>query len=430
MGLTTRLRAIVALAAVLALAGCSLDLAHLRGSADAGVLDAGDAASLVDADLDADVDAGDLGPDDARAPDAGPRDDAGPCNAGCMPSLAFAPAYFRTLGFVPVALDTGDVNGDGAPDVVIVGPGTFQVFTLDAPDVCRLRTLTASASFTMPFSASTLEVADLEMDGRDDIALLAISGELSLYRATGTGGFDASDPAMFDSPSFGVVASGSPPRLVVTAGSGATGSIGTFDLVWPNLNMGSPPVPPIAALGRAVSVRRSSTENLVAAASSSDAHVYLFRVDGSTPTIEGMVSTPGTALRLVAADLDLDGIDEVVTNVIGQRKMYVLSNPGSGWTALPVNLDEFVDALASGNLGADGRPDIVALRGSTVRVYPVRDLSESGGPFDSPVSLALPGLGIDVAVADLDGDALPDVLTIGADGAGGYELRIFPGRCL
>jgi hypothetical protein len=86
-----------------------------------------------------------------------------------------------------VSLDTGDFNGDGKPDLVFYGtPAEVEILFNEGPgrfgNPKKLQTGEAVER------ASGLTVADLDRDGRDDIALLA-EHELIFVHQTAVGTF-------------------------------------------------------------------------------------------------------------------------------------------------------------------------------------------------------------------------------------------------
>lgn len=105
-----------------------------------------------------------------------------------------------------------------------------------------------------------------------------------------------------------------------------------------------------------------------------------------------------------------------------------------GWTWRPLASLSVTDfgsgavAAANVNPGSDGSPDVVALAESTVEgdsvlaVY----LNSGGGTFAAPIETSVPGFADGLAVGDVNGDGIPDVLipTFVETPSGGGEAEV------
>jgi hypothetical protein len=133
-------------------------------------------------------------------------------------------------------------------------------------------------------------------------------------------------------------------------------------------------------------------------------------------------STAGTGNRLVAADLDGDGRDELVSTVLGADRIVRFANDGSG--GLTPRSFPTADALGGdrpsqlqlSDLTGDGPLDVVTLGGHT-DVSVLTGLPD--GTFLSPVVYAdVVPTGVilrDLALSDLDDDGRDDVVLLDAD---------------
>lgn len=127
---------------------------------------------------------------------------------------------------------------------------------------------------------------------------------------------------------------------------------------------------------------------------------------------------PATPRDLVVGDLDADGRIDVVT-ADNDGNLTVGIGRGDGTFAVAFRVGGDTAALALADLNLDGAPDIVGLAQdeTAVRVWCNRG---DGGPLAPSHTVFAPGEGVGArgfAVADLDGDARPDVVVV-AEGDG------------
>lgn len=430
---------IVGLVLCSALCACSLDTDRFSFGPDAGRVDAGDAFVQRDGDADAPVD--DLGFVDADAPvddlgfvdagtDAGSAD-GGSCVRACTPGVTFAPAFARPLDFRPYVVAVGHVGSAAEVDLVVLGVDSVQLLEASrAP--CGALELIDRGTTTTVGSAIDLSLGDIDGDDDDDVAVVSTAGTVALH--LGGGSLGPAAVGAFEGTGFGVVVAPSAGSVVVTTG-GARPSLVAYVLDSDTMAtlIQTVALPFSSGLGRSVPVtlyggaRGFATINLL------DARAQFFAY-GPTPAMidaAGVASIPGSANRLAAADLDGDGASDLVTNVIGVARLTILLDSEGAWTdRATVTIGDIADSVALGNFDVDPRPDIVVMREAALRVYPLgSDFTDPGALLGAPRPLSLAGPGADVAVADLDGDGLNDIVSVGEDGTGGYELRVFLGRC-
>jgi hypothetical protein len=136
-------------------------------------------------------------------------------------------------------------------------------------------------------------------------------------------------------------------------------------------------------------------------------------------------------LRVVVGDLDGDGKPDMVVLNYSAGNVYVYRNLSTNGTlaaasfASPVVLPlagagSSVFGLALGDLDGDGRLDIVVGGFSLNRVSLFQNISSPGsltaGSFATPVNIPVSGAPTAVAVADLDADGKPDIITANISG--------------
>ena len=125
----------------------------------------------------------------------------------------------------------------------------------------------------------------------------------------------------------------------------------------------------------------------------------------------------GAIVRLAHADIDGDGLDDLVFVATGPNEAGYMPGDGKGGLGAPVRfaLDAAPTGLAAGDLGGDGRDRIAVSIGSLDRVLV---LGDAGGGLAPEADLGVPGAPAGLAIAPIDADAAPDIVaaTPGDDG--------------
>ena len=279
----------------------------------------------------------------------------------------------------------GDVNGDGIPDLLVIGHD----------NALNVRLGLGGAEFGVPVRyplrnhGSRVVVADLNGDRFDDVV------------------------AVHDG-------SGAPVYVTAYLGS-ATGDL---QRVW---EVGTPYFTTVDVA--AGDFDGDARTDVAVALSDPQAAVLVFHGLGTgdfgAPTIlPPVTSNPGTdgTIALAVGDLNADGRDDLVIACYGfTNQLVVRLGTASGFSdAVVILLPSPVD-VALGDVNGDGRLDAVAanLEHATLSLL----YGRGDGSFEAPVSVPSGPAPASLGVRDFDGDGMADVAEVDL---GDHSIRVFP----
>lgn len=305
-------------------------------------------------------------------------------------TASFTPAPVSSdvnAGSNPLLIATGDFNGDGKLDMAVANGSTHSIqIMLGNGD----GTFTTGSSFVVgssPTSVPTsIAVADFTEDGKLDIAVgVSPDSIIDIFTGDGTGNFTLVNtiPTVVN-----------PVSMVVT----------DFNL-------------------------DGFSDLAVANGQDNTVTVFLGRGNGSF----WITSTPlATALsgpvQVLASDFNNDGFAELM--IVNSKNNTITILPGKGTgafgnAAAALTLASAPSAVAVGDFNLDGKMDIAVASqtGNTVTVY----LGNGNNTFQTGVPYAT-GTGPDsVAVADVNGDGLLDLVTANSGGTVSVLLGVAGG---
>jgi Bacterial Ig domain/FG-GAP-like repeat/FG-GAP repeat len=317
----------------------------------------------------------------------GPRVELGP-----LQGLA------SNLGLTPVSGLIVDLNGDGAPDIVVGIDGGAPAVYLNNGTSSPFQGVPGVfvAPLPGPNSPGTSwgapVVADVNADGHPDLAIAGFNGPNMVYLNNGT-----ADPF-----------------------NGVSGiAIGTQDIAY------------VAALG---DVNGDGFPDM-AVANSNHVPSRLYLTNGA-PLSSGNYSTIqigadlGYGQDVQIADINGDGKpDLILTYIVAETSttdpsgiaIYLnngTSNPFNNVTPLRLLVGQSVEAIAVADLNGDGKPDLVAVVSNSALtqndIYVYLNTGSASAPFSNPQTLQpdsnLGGGCLSVSVGDVNGDGLPDLL--------------------
>ncbi len=365
---------------------------------------------------------------------------------------------------VPNSVAIADVNGDGAPDLLVattlnqgyfLNPGFANVILNSAGSPGTFATGVQYP--TTGNNPSSIAVADLTHSGHLDLVIANATGSVSVY-------LHGSTPGTYQA-AVGITTGGTPNQVVladvngdgypdiVLADMSASGSVLVLlqDATHPGQFL-APTKLPTGATTASVQVADVNGDGLPdIVATGYDVYgdngaVYVFlQVAGKPGTFLSPATYPAGAgpSSVKIADMNADGHPDLIVADYGPGSdgtgtagvSILLQDAAAPGTFLaPVTYPTYFGALdvAVADLNADGKPDVVA---AAIGPYPTGSISvllqNPAQPGTLLAATAYAGFGqpLGVAVADLNGDGLPDIAA--ADGTSAtvmFQLAGKPGQ--
>ena len=303
------------------------------------------------------------------------------------------------VGTDPRAVVIGDVNGDGLPDIVVANAGSSTVSVLRTLASTPGGPVTASSfapriDFAAGSTPYSVAIGDLDGNGKPDLVVANLmAGTVSVLQNTGTPG--AIYPPSFAAPvSF---AAGTYPRFVAVSDLDGDRKI---DIAVVNERSNT-----VSAFHNT-----TTTGNIDA---SSFAPMISFAT-GSNPN------------NLAIGDIDVDGKPDLVVTNFASNTVSVLRNTS---TAGNLNAGSFASKadfatgsqpfyVVIGNINGDGLPDIATVNAVSNNISVLRNQSVPGnittGTFAGKVDFATGNYPVSIALGDLDGSGIPEIIAADA----------------
>jgi hypothetical protein len=358
---------------------------------------------------------------------------------------------------VPVSVVTADFNRDGKMDVLVASVGNdiypfeLQIFMGNGDG-----TFQTPKSFDVNVAAGAMAAGDFNHDGKVDLAVVNESGGfVSVLLGNGDGTFQ--DPVNYATPAG--------PAYIALGDFNGDGNLdvattdeydnpcycvsvllgngdGTFQEP-PIITMLSGTLPEALAVGHFNGDRNLDLAVTVNFDNSGLVQILLGNGDGSFRVGDTYAITPDS-LSIIAADLRNNHKTDLAVAEFGGRGVAVLLGNGDGTFQQPVVYKVSTPlAVAAADMNGDGILDLVAASvGPTESARPLVDLDKANfdlagavipsgvgvflgkgdGTFQNAVLYPAGGFPNSIAVADFNGDHLPDVTMADQISNGEYVL--------
>jgi len=333
-------------------------------------------------------------------------------------SPVFLVAPWIAVGGRPAAVVAGDLNGDGATDLVVANAQTGNVDVLLGDGKGKFQT---PVHYKVGGSPVAIVLGDLAGHGKVDIAVANQSGNsVSVLLGNGDGTFQAavtyavgSGPVALAVGDFN--GDGHPDLLVANAGSNTLAVLtnhgdGTFQAAKFYSVTASPLAIAIADF--------NGDGKLDVATGNADGTVNILLGDGTGRFNLAATMTPATRVSaLVVGDFNRDGKSDlaVADPVASTVSVFLGRGDGTFQASSVLAVGNEPVALALEDLNADGVPDLLAVNesGNTVSVM----LGAGDGTFRPSAEYVVGNSPAALAIADFNGDGHLDLVTANsADG--------------
>ena len=348
---------------------------------------------------------------------------------GAITSNSFETKTDLSAGQSPYDLASGDLDGDGKPDMAVVNGGYPYSIS-----IYRNTSTGGTISFAskidiptgnVPFS---IAISDIDGDGKPDLVVTnQYSFSVSVFRNISTSGnisFDTRVDLPAQNPdvvAIGDLNKDGKPDLVVTSFSGNSISIYKNISTPGNVLFAARTDYPTGQNPDGVSIGDidgDSWQDVVVANSQSN-YISIFKNDaapGISFTINNSLITGVTASHIILTDFDGDnkpdlGINKGLNAISVYRNLSTVGNMVfSGGLDFSISTDPI--GFAVSDLDGDGKPDLAVSCGSD-SISVLKNTGSIGSvSFQNKVGFLTGGAPSNLSIADFDGDNKPDLANV------------------
>nr|WP_242512256.1 VCBS repeat-containing protein [Pseudolysobacter antarcticus] len=317
---------------------------------------------------------------------------------GATPS--FSTQQIFATGAAPGGLAIADINGDGAPDMIVANASdnTVSVFLNITPPGVSMTNYAPAQTFSVGSNPVAVTVADVNGGGKPDL-IVANSGDNTISVLLNTTVI-APFPLSASFATQQIFATGAHPSSVITADINGDGKL---DLIVTN------------TLADSVSVLLNNTI-----------------VPGISPlsfSLQTPFATQSHPVSVAATDMNGDGkVDLIVTNHDANTVSVLFSATITGASAPSFSTQQSLftstgpASVITADINGDGRPDLIITTDDSINpaVCVLLNTTVANAPVPSFAmpQMFFPGFGpVSVVAADLNGDGKLD-LAVAAKGSG------------
>jgi hypothetical protein len=357
------------------------------------------------------------------------------------PAATFAPVAIYSMGpnSTPLCLAVADVNGDGKPDLLTLNASVTAVSNTVVAVLLGTGNGTFQTATTFSTGTNTptrIAVADVNGDSKPDLLTVNVSSSsASVLLGNGDGTFQAAanfgtgpESNPYNIAVADVNSDGKPDLLTVNTSSDmvavllGTGT-GTFQAA-ATFSTGPNSFPYSITVA---DVNGDSKPDLLTANFSNDsAGVLLGNGDGTFQTATAFgIGSNSKPYEIAVADVNGDGKPDLLTANAGSDSAGVLLGNGDGTfqaaATFGTGTNSSPRSLAVADVNGDGKPDL--LTANSVAKSASVLLGNGNGTFQAVVTYNAGGGGRSLAVADVNGDGKPDLLTANFSNSVGVLLN-------
>ncbi len=361
--------------------------------------------------------------------------------AQSVPPLRFAPSAKYPVGSKVTRIATGDLNGDGKPDIVVCDQNNHNIYVLlNKGDGTLLAPVPYSLGNLGNAGPNSIVIADFNKDNKLDVAVATNSnGNVLVFLGNGDGTLQSPLTSATNlSPTslkIGDVNKDGKLDLLVGGNGGAAILLGkgdgTFDISTATLPLdnGIISMPVLAS----ADVNGDGLPDIIGGVISgvgqhAGLSVYLANPDGSFQNPVTYQSNFAQVSSMLLVDVNGDSkLDAVVASPGGGVNLVFLGK-GDGTFQPPLfwYAGSMAQGLATADFNGDGKPDIANANANSLAPpsFPPVDgfgatvtAGAGDGNQDNPtqIQIEVGATGTDIVTADFNGDGLPDLATVDLD---------------